>query len=212
MEYEWRITAEDGGDPTPVIEEILKDHGLLSAYRIVVDDPNAAYLEFGTMPSNAPARPKEERGKPTEVELRFRDWVRQKMGYTDEELVNSTAHRIYKDIMRNGMAPHPFMRPAMYTVLDEAEAANINDPYLDHHTIEDMANEISDCMKLFIDLNDIGLGNLADSIRDPEEVTLESDAPDAEVFGSDIDPELWNDRTRGVNPGRTPRTGYREVL
>lgn len=216
MEYEWRITAEDGSDPVPVIEQMLREHDAFKPYRIEVADDKAAFIEFGTMPSQAPSRPKSERKSPTEVELKFREWVRKKFGSTDEEWIKKEAHRIYKNIMRYGMAPIPFMRPAMYVALDEAEAGNINNPYLDSHTTKDLADEIVELMKRYIDTNDtIYTGTLRNSIMEPEEIAIESIGDeDLSILNrtSDIDDVLWSSRTAGVNPNRPPGSRYQETV
>lgn len=212
MEYEWHITTEDGGDPTEVIKELIENYEGFGPYRIFVDSDVAGYVEFGTLPSTTPPRPKSQQGTPTDVELKFRKWVQTKFPSSDKVTANALAHKIYKKTMQEGMRPSPFMRPAMFTVLDNAEACNLMTPYLDTHTVEDLADEIVELMHRFLETNDTHYtGELEDSIRGPEKVELDSDTDEATV---DTNPngDLWNDRTRGVNPNRTPRTGYRSEL
>lgn len=213
MEWEWRLTDENGNDPGHVIEQIVLEHPAFKPYRIVVDSEKAGWVEFGTLPSTAPPRPKEEWGTPTEVELKFREWVKRKFNFQDSKMTNQVARRIYKDIMQNGMPPIPFMRPAMYTALDEAEAHNLHDPYLDHNTIEDLACEIVDLMKRYLDLNEtVDSGELMNSIQDPVEVDLGSDTGTADVNASGIPDRLWESRTEGILPDRKPRSRYQESL
>ncbi len=213
MEYEWRITDETGGDPSEAIAQMLLEHDAFKAYRIRVEADHAGYVEFGTVPSTAPPRPKEEWGTPTAVELKFREWVRRKFGITEPSLLNRKAHAIYKDIMQNGIPPIPFMRPAMYTALDEAEAGNINDPWLDHNTTKDLADWIVELMKEYLDNNDtVDSGTLRDSIQDPEEVDLDSDTDSYDSTAVATPDHIWESRTEGINPDRPPRTRYQENL
>lgn len=212
MEWEWRITDESGGDPSEAIAEMLLENDAFKAYRIVVDDEKAGYIEFGTLPSSAPPRPKSEQGTPTEVELKFREWVKRKFGLNDQARINAIAHGIYKDIMQNGMPPIPFMRPAMYTALDSAKAMDLTDPYLDTHTIKDLAEEITDLMRRYLDNNDtVDSGTLRDSIQEPEKVDLESDTGVADVVDSP-NGRLWESRTEGVIPDRLPRSRYKGTI
>ena len=207
MEYEWRITDENGGDPTPIIEKMILEHPMMRPQRIVVDSDHAEFVEFGSMPSTAPARPESERGKPTDVELKFREWVKKRgIGGGD---VNGTARRIYRHIMQNGMAPMPFMRPAMYYVTQSIEYMNDNNPYLDEgHSIRDIAEWIIEEMKTCLDMNDMVVsGELRDSIQDPEDFDPQFEEPTSMPIGN-VSEDIWSDPTLGRN-NRLPPQRYR---
>lgn len=213
MEYEWRITDESGGDPSELIAKMILENDAFKPYRIKVDSDHAGYVEFGTLPSTAPPRPKEEQGTPTAVELKFREWVKRKFNISDPKKLNRVAHNIYKDIMQNGMPPIPYMRPAMYTALDEIEARNLNDPWLDHNTTKDLADWIVELMKEYLDNNDtVDSGELRDSIQPPEEVDLESDTEDYDTESVARSDTIWDSRTEGINPDRPPRARYQGAL
>lgn len=212
MEWEWRITDESGGDPSEAIAQMVLESDSFKAYRIVVDDEKAGYVEFGTLPSTASPRDKSLWGTPTEVELKFREWVKRKYGLHDQDRINVIAHGIYKDIMQNGMPPIPFMRPAMYSVLDNAKAGNVTSPYLDSHTTKDLADEIVELMKAFLDNNDtVDSGVLRESIQEPEEVDPESDI-ESLTTAIGLSERLWDSRTEGVLPDRPPRSRYKGTI
>ena len=72
---------------------------------VIVDVPYASYLEFGTRPHKVPVRA-------------LYKWAKIKFKMTDKEAW-AVAYSVAKKIEREGTKPKPFVRSAVYSVVNE---------------------------------------------------------------------------------------------
>lgn len=162
-------------------------------HTIIVGSDHAQAVEFGTNPArpNGSRRP----GEVSKVEAEIREWVGRKLGLTGAER-DRRAHAIYRSIMENGMAPQPYARPAMYSVLDDIRSG----AYDGELTVRGVAEAIASRMEEILTINDtIFKGELISSIRVEE-------ARDG--MSTTIDDSLMDDPYAGAN-GRRPPQRYR---
>lgn len=85
---------------------------------VVIDCPYAMAVEYGTTPSKATSTSAvrvvdpETGQKITKARLDFRNWIERKENITGKERVKK-GDMIYKKVMKEGMKPHPYIRPAV---------------------------------------------------------------------------------------------------
>ena len=102
------------------IEKLLKEilsGELGTEYKVVIESPFAKYVEYGTTPAKkTPAlntiRDPEAGDMVTLTRLHIRDWAARKYNLSGAERVRE-GDKVYKHVMRKGMTPHPFIRPAI---------------------------------------------------------------------------------------------------
>ena len=83
---------------------------------VVVDCPYAEYIEFGSDPAkNATSKVYDAicGDWVTETRLRIRDWAQDKW-HLDDKARKRAGDKIYHNIIKNGIPPQPFVRPALY--------------------------------------------------------------------------------------------------
>lgn len=124
------------------------EEGDLDPWAVSIDAPYAAYLEFGTGPTTKTGS--RHRQTDTEAKRRFKAWAAAKgFGVAFGE-------RIYHRIMERGLDPHPYLRPAMYSVIDDLERGEWDGPY----TPRAVADEIAERVRLIVLNNNlIGAGD-----------------------------------------------------
>ena len=102
-----------------LIKKIILDSDMLKPTVVGCDCPEAMYVEFGTYGTRKYPYDRKNsyrsRGRVSPVEEEFRKWVEKKFGYTGSKR-DEVARKVYHNIMENGMAPNPFIRPAFHTV------------------------------------------------------------------------------------------------
>ncbi len=184
---------------TEQFKESLKEHLTNSEqfkpYKVVIDAPYAEALEFGTGPANpGNASPKSMHAfvrnntlymkETTEVFNKFYEWV-VGTGHFDEPY--EAARAIYRKIMEEGMAPHPFIRPALHSVEDELQELLEREGSLKGVT-EELAMRIAQNLRDYSPYPMVSTGELINSIRveecQPEDLEAESELPE-EVWASD---------------------------
>ncbi len=79
----------------------------------------AEFLEFGTGPAHHPD-PHERYWIGPKGEKALIEWAHRKLGMSKKQAVPFVKQLIFK-IYQNGMAPHPFFRPAVYPVFDSLQ-------------------------------------------------------------------------------------------
>lgn len=169
-------------------------------YTVSIDCPYAQYVEFGSDPAEKTTVPHVEdpicKDKVTEVNLKIRDWAQDKFGL-DDKMRKKRGDAIYKQIMEEGMKPSPFIRPALFFVLEDMKAHMSENPedsiYFKPgvNTTEVIANEVAAHMAKNLMQNDsIVNGDLMRGIN----VVLEKDVID-EIPDDlrEIRPEIWED-------------------
>ena len=73
----------------------------------------APYLEFGTHSA--------QQSSYGELERELRLWVRRKLGISDPKEIERKVKQIHGNIVRHGLAPRPFWRPAFYYTVDHLQ-------------------------------------------------------------------------------------------
>lgn len=211
MQIEVKITAPDGGDPIPVIRAMLENHPGLQSRSVLVDSGHAGWVEFGTDPAKKRDSSDSSKGpgEPTEVQKRIREWYRVKNGLSalnGNDLVK--ADGVYHAIMKNGMLPHPYLRPATYDILDSVSASSVTaEQWLDMRH-KDPMNELCELIaeeaRNLLDMNDdVYSGELKDSIEvvSPDDITETSPA-------SKAPDSVWSDPTLAGDGRRHPGPGW----
>lgn len=200
-----RITAEDGGDAGEDLTEWLMGLEEFRPHMVIVDAPHAAAVEFGTNPAQDRTRKERPPGTPTDVERTIIEWARRKLGLSEGE-ARERGHRIYAGIMRYGMAPSPYLRPAFTDVVDEIFPDREDSDWYDNDpeaSMETLAELIADRIVEYISEYRIDdTGALRESVSwEPME-----DAGEPVNGRFDQDDPIW-DGFEGVR-GRQPRPDY----
>lgn len=211
MEWEYRITAADGGDPIPVIEAMLKSYKEIRPCTVFVDSGHAGHVEFGTEPADPSPKYKGKEISP--VKQSFRDWAAYKFGLTDPKRIAEVGDRIYHSIMEHGMLPYPYLRPSAYDVL--AELQNLDKPIADEPHVKglvwEICEEIAERSKEILQLNDnVYTEELMNSLKvmEPGDVPASSSiAPPTGKVSKDVweSSDLHMDGQRKPDPRRYRR-------
>ena len=100
--------------------------------KVVIDCPYALAVEYGTTPSKKKGQgyTKLKRDPQTgkdisEVKLKIRDWIAEKEGLSGKERVKK-GDAIYHELMEEGAAPHPYIRPAVQDALHTSPEDVVN--------------------------------------------------------------------------------------
>ena len=183
--FEIVLTDEDGNDPYDLILDTLAKWEPIRPSRAVADCPYAGFREFG-------------------YEL-FR-WAKRKLGMDDAE-ARRMAKRIYHRILKKGLLPTPYFRPAIQDTVSDVNS--MGGDWLDAgHTLHDIAEAIVVRSKDNLKRNDINdTGALSDSIMvDEGRMPIDPDA----VREGEIDERIWDSDEIGADgvsrpPGRWRR-------
>jgi len=108
--------------PTDIDERIaaiVRKDPRFAPYRIGTRSPWSKHIEFGTegFKGTRPSVSYRKQNRISPVEEDFRKWAKKKMPGLSEGERNRKAHLIYKSVMERGIAPNPFLRPAVHNVL-----------------------------------------------------------------------------------------------
>lgn len=184
-------SAEDGGDAREVIRDIVESCPRIQPVRVVADCPYAQYVEFGT----EPARKGSHSEPPFKEEIE--EWVRVKLRISDEKEAKRVARAIYWRIIKEGLLPTPYFRPAINDTMSE-----VREDWLDMgHSFDDIAEGIVFRARQYLDVNDQNYtGQLKDSIE-IEETFTGSFGP-AEV--GEIEDYIWNSSELGYDGIKRP--------
>ncbi len=183
----------EGADIEALAIEVLSGSGRLDPHCVVIDCEHALPMEFGTSP--AKKRASLRGGPPSKAWINIREWCRVRWGITDPRELDRRAGALYKRIMDNGLAPHPFIRPAMEEIREELLTLD-GEHWFNEHSVEDLAEYLAERMReILIEHDTVFTGELLDSIH----VTpwYGDEAEGIPELG-----DLWSDPSAGVN-GRT---------
>ena len=164
----------------PILYDMLNEQDEFAPRTIVVESDHSIYVEFGT----GPASPGHKASN-VNVHKEIEKWVERKLGIADPKKRRNVAHRIYKNIMENGMAPQPYARPAINKVM-----GTLSDTFFeDGGSIRELCDLIVREMQNQLIKNDtVYTGELKDNIRvyegDVEESDLQARIP-ADVWNRD---------------------------
>lgn len=98
------------------------------AVRVYADAPYAIFVEYGTGPSKYKFSEKLYRA--------LEQWCLYKLGMNGKK-AKSFAYYLTQRILRNGLEPQPFLRVAIYRVLDEIERNVVS-----YDTLDDIGNAV----------------------------------------------------------------------
>lgn len=183
-------SGESGSDAKDILREIIRTDPRIQPARVSVDCPYAQYVEFGT----APARKGATSDPPLEGEIY--KWTRDKLGITDEKELKRVSRAIYWKIIKEGLLPMPYLRPAIHDAMSE-----VREDWLDMgHSIQDIAESIVFRAKGYLDLNNQNYTNgLKQSIHLDE--AFRSIGPKE---GSEIDDYVWSSTELGYDGMKRP--------
>ncbi len=215
MEWEYHITAPDGGDPIPIILKMLESYDELKPCSVYVDSGHAGHVEFGTEPADD--TPKYSNSNSSDkalspVKQAIRDWASKKFGLNDPWSIARIGDRIYHNIMENGMLPIPYLRPAMYNVKNELESEDqsiVDIPHL-NGVVWAICEKIADKAKDIIDINDtIYTEELREGIRVmyPSDIPASS-SPDSVSAGA-VPEAIWQSDDLAKDGIRRPSPRWR---
>ena len=167
--------AELGG----YLEELMAASGRFKPAWVVDESEHAMYIEFGTNGAHSGGGGGlKSKGQPSAVELEIRTWVERRFHKTGKER-DAVARNVYRKIMREGIPPQPFFRPAVYNVMQQVSS----DPQWfskEDHSILKIAEMIAEEMKRILRENDTPVsGDIIDKIsfyEDPGDRPLEVSA------------------------------------
>jgi hypothetical protein len=164
MKVEVTLTDDRDRSEAEVLGDFLLEQPNLQPAEVSVDCEHAVYIEFGTSPAahssgGQKGGPKIKKPR-SEVEQHIIDWY--KFKHPDESPAQAERNgiHIYHFIMNNGLAPHPFFRPAIHEIFN----GNLSDspqPTDDAHWLEDgqslgdIADEIAAKMAQIITEKDL---------------------------------------------------------
>jgi hypothetical protein len=148
----WDLT-DDSADE--FMEEI-KRSPIFEKYKPViinVDSEHAEYIEFGTQKSSDNGT-KGKKG-PSKAYQNIRDWVEARershpTGLDTEAAKDKAAYAIYLQIMKEGIPPQPFIRPAIHEIERMYENGDFNENEI---TMEDIAETMIQLMIDFLEEN-----------------------------------------------------------
>lgn len=162
----------------PMLRDMVEGLDEFAPRTIVVESDHSIYVEFGT----GPARPG-NRAKNTHVHKEIEKWVELKLGIADPKKRRNVAHRIYKNLMENGMPPQPYLRPAITKVMSTLQSTFFEDG----GSIRELCDLIVREMKVQLERNGtIYTGELVNSIKVYKGEMEESD------MQARIPTEVWN--------------------
>ena len=196
--FEIILTDEDGNDPYDLILDALAKWEPIRPSRAVADCPYAGFREFGSGPARNPSD--------RDVEDELFQWAKRKLGMDDAE-ARRMAKRIYHRILRKGLLPTPYFRPAIQDTVSDVNS--MGGDWLDAgHSLRDIAEAIVVRSKDNLKRNDINdTGALSDSIMvDEGRMPIDPDA----VREGEIDERIWDSDEIGADgmsrpPGRWRR-------
>lgn len=200
MKAEFRI--ENLEEVELQIKKVLENKAVYPA--VVIDCPYAMYVEFGTDPADehAPSSTKILDSvcgdKVTSVRYKFRNWAERKYGVEKRKEIGD---KVYRAVMKNGLAPSPYIRPALHEV-----ERRIMNKELNVEDGEKVAQTLVDLMKENLQKHkNIDTSSLYQSIRiDPnggaEGGNTLGDIP-PEVMDSDF-ADLHGNESRARNRGK----------
>lgn len=136
VEVSVTFSTEDGTSVEDAIEDYLKHVDALTPARVYSDCPHASWVEFGTLPAS-----RKSTGIRPVLDI-LTEWAEKKLGLKDEE-AKRVAKAVYHKILKTGMQPAPFFRPAIYDTLSEVEA-KAETWFAEGYTIEDIAKRIAE--------------------------------------------------------------------
>lgn len=181
-------------DPDDV-RDLLAAEGAYAPRTIVVDCEHAIYIEFGSGPAT---KGRKSSGRSLIVELER--WAESKLSIKDPKKRKSAVYAIYKKIVRYGIPPQPFLRPAVHNVLDRLTP----DWFEEGGTTDELARLIADEMKrLLEEHNTIYTGEIRDSIR-----IVKGEDEEGDERLEHISKEVWNSDDLGYD-GKRKAVRYR---
>lgn len=201
---EVKVEVAAGCDPAKVYAALLgTQEGVnaedLEPWAVTVDAPYAAYVEFGT----GPARPKEKGTGDPEVLKRFMAWADAK-GWGAK-----AGWLMYKRAMQFGILPNPYLRPAMYSVIEDLTRGVWRGPATPKEVAEEIAAR---AVRIVLD-DHMGAGDLDEGVHLAELITadLDSNTPSIQLHSSVTADILWSESgqltgVQGKHARITPRT------
>ncbi len=127
VEYDLKLEVDET-QLEEALKDMMKNADWCKPAKVTISAPHAVYLEFGTGPAqggNSTPRSVHNFVKKdgstfaketTDVFYEIYQWAQAKCLNGDPY---GFAKKVYKNIMEKGLAPHPFIRPAIHSVEDE---------------------------------------------------------------------------------------------
>ena len=105
------------------LNELLVESGRFKPAWVADYSDHALYVEFGTNGAHFSkgTATYRSRGMVSPVELELRTWAETKFHLRGDER-DHFAHNVYRKLMREGMPPQPFIRPAVINILHMIES------------------------------------------------------------------------------------------
>lgn len=177
---------------------------MLEPYTIRVDNEHAEFLEFGSTPARD-STPKYSGGEISPVERKFREWVTRAKGLPTGGVKPTKGDRIakavYKQAMEKGVPPYPFLRPALYEVMNQI--ANGDDlGMVEAMSVEPAVERIVE--RMIANITAHGMVHGDESLIDSIEYGPSSQFEELTDTATDIGPDLWA-RRDGGRPGAPPQ-------
>ena len=183
-------SGEDGHDAGDLLRDILESNPRIQPARVIVDCPYAQYVEFGT----APARRGAKSEPPLEKEIY--EWTRDKLGIVEEKELKRVSRAIYWKIIKEGLLPMPYLRPAIHDAMSE-----VREDWLDMgHSIQDIAESIVFRAKGYLELNDQNYTHGLEQSISVDESFLRTGPRE----GSEIDDYVWDSTELGYDGMKRP--------
>lgn len=105
-------------DPKALTNLIQRSKDIYKNFRIDIDSDHAMFIEFGTNGKHpgAPGGGTGAGGSAEEAYNNILKWYMARSGQHDERKARHEVYPIFRKIMREGIPPQPFIRPAMHSV------------------------------------------------------------------------------------------------
>lgn len=189
-----KIVVEEVDVDTDALAKAVESDPRFVGLNVVVDAPHAEYIEFGTDGNpnwgDNPKRSKKGKGtflkSPPQVYTNLKKWVMERGGIPEAD-ADAITYPIYRKIMKEGIPPQPFIRPAIYNVKQRLDEGG--DLHMAELSLEDIAKMLIAEMWRLLDENRTLYGGnaLLNSIyiESFESTSLDFD------MSQDIPQEIW---------------------
>ena len=107
------------------IQDIVDQSDKFRPAKVWTDCDHGFDVEFGTNGATGfvydPRSSYKSRGTKSPVLMDIEEWVEQKLGHKGKHKEN-VARKVYHNLMRDGMPPQPFFRPAVHNIINMIES------------------------------------------------------------------------------------------
>lgn len=187
-------------DEKSLLDAVKKDPKM-APHSVIVDSPYARYVEFGSLPAKSKTetvdrmkkaggeKPKKKKSPNSQFYRAIWEWAGEKLG-VDEKERDRVARAIYYKILRDGVPPQPYLRPAVHMVVRRHQGGVGSGA-----TVESIADEIAEEAQRFLEEHGTNYHNALSR-------SIEVEKTDEDRLPVTDDPDVkdlwWDEELHGV--------------